>query len=268
MFVNAGSLDKNKHATLVVDLNTGRVLHEENADDYRNPASLVKMMTLYITFAALESKNIKMNSVLTTSANAAKMPRTNLNLKVGDKIKVKEAILALIVHSANDVAVVLAEAIAGTEKKFVQFMNMQAKALGMYNTIFQNPTGLTSALQKTTAYDLARLAIALKKDFPQYYHLFSTTKFYYKNQFYNSHNKVIKNYKGSDGIKTGYTKASGFNIVTSARNGNKNLLAIVLGGKTAQQRDARTVSLLNKYFYNSKKSANNVVYNTGRKITS
>jgi len=247
-FCEASNHHQQKYSSLVVNIRTGKVLHQEFAGYLRNPASLVKMMTLYMTFACIENHKLSMNQVLTVSKKAASQPRLNLDLKKGNKITVKEAILGLIVHSANDAAVVLAEAIAGSEEKFSEIMTEEAKALGMKNTTFKNASGLPHSSQKSTAYDLAKLAIALKRDFPQYFNLFSSTSFKYAGRVINTHNRVVKNYAWSDGLKTGYTRASGFNIVTSAKRGENHLVGIVLGGETAVARDTKVVSLLNKYF--------------------
>lgn len=248
VFSEAKTHAPQKYSSLVVNLRTGKILHEEFASYLRNPASLVKMMTLYMTFACVESGRLSMDQVLTVSKHAASQPRTNVDLKYGNKITVKEAVLALIVHSANDAAVVLAEAIAGSESKFANIMTSQARALGMKKSTFKNASGLPDPSQKSTAYDLARLAIALKRDFPSYYKLFSITSFRYAGKLYTTHNRVVKNYEYSDGLKTGYTRASGFNIVTSAKKGENHLVGIVLGGETAKERDLKVVSLLNKYF--------------------
>ena len=239
---------QDNYASLVVNLKTGKVLHQEYAGYLRKPASLVKMMTLYITFSMLESGKLKLDQPLYVSKHAASQPRLNIELKKGNKITVKEAIIAIIVHSANDASVVLAEAIAGSEENFAKLMNKQAASIDMKNSTFANASGLPDAKQKSTAYDLARLAIALKRDFPQYYDLFSTKSFQYSGRIYKTHNRVMRDYKYSDGLKTGYTRASGFNIVTSAKKGGEYLVGIVLGGDTAKQRDLRVVSLLNKYF--------------------
>jgi serine-type D-Ala-D-Ala carboxypeptidase (penicillin-binding protein 5/6) len=245
--------DINKYASLLVHPNSGKILHQEKAGYLRNPASLVKMMTLYLTFYSLERGNLHVNQHLYVSNAASKMPRTNLGLNPGDMITVKDAILGLIVHSANDAAVVLAEAISVDEKKFARKMTRFARNLGMYHTKYRNASGLTDPEQKTTAYDMAKLVIALKRDFPQYYPLFSKTEFSFREKKYRSHNRVVRNYLWADGLKTGYTKASGFNIATSASKNGSDLVAVVLGGKSAGSRDKWVVTLLNKGFAKLKK---------------
>lgn len=238
-----------KKASLVVDLNSGKILHAENAKEYRYPASLVKMMTLYVTFKELDKGKLSLKQKLTVSKKAASMPRLNLSLKPGSKITVQEAILGIIIHSANDASVVLAEAIAGNEANFSKLMNLQAKKLGMHHTNFMNASGLPNAKQKTTAIDLAKLAIALKKDFPQYFSWFSLNSFTVNGNRFNSHNRVVQNYQWANGLKTGYTCASGFNLATTASKDGKHLVGIVLGGETASNRDKKMVALLDQCFH-------------------
>lgn len=236
-----------RYAALVVNADTGVILHQENADKYRYPASLTKMMTLYLAFEALEQGKIKMNQNLTVSSFAASAPRMNMGLKAKEKISVRDAILSVVVRSANDSAVVLAEKISGSESAFAKKMNVRAKELGMVHTVFRNASGLPNAEQKTTAYDMARLAIALRRDFPSYYPLFSKTSFTYKGKKYKGHNKVTSNYPGCDGLKTGFVNASGFNLVSSAKRGDTKVVAVVMGGETAASRDKRMITLLDKF---------------------
>lgn len=233
-----------KYASLVLDCDTGLILHNQNAFQSRRPASLTKMMTLYITFDALSKGKLKMHQKLVVSHKAAAMPKSNMNLKTGEKITVKEAILSLIVKSANDVSVALAEAIAGSEEKFVQMMNMKAKKLGMEHTIFANPHGWHHTEQMTTAYDMAILAIALQKHHPSYFPLFSKKSFTFKGRVINGHNRILDQYWGANGMKTGYVAASGYNIVTSIARPSGRLIAVVFGGQTAASRDAHTMALL------------------------
>lgn len=243
--------NQSKKASLVIDLNSGKILHAENARDLRYPASLVKMMTLYVTFNELQKGNLTLKQKLIVSRRAASMPRLNLALKAGTTITVKEAILGIIVHSANDSSVVLAEAIGGSETKFAEIMNKQARKLGMKNTHFMNASGLPNKKQKTTAIDLAKLAIALKRDFPEYFPWFSSNSFTVNGNKFVSHNRVVQNYEWATGLKTGYTFASGFNLATTASKNGKHLVGIVLGGETAKIRDKRMVTLLNKYLNNN-----------------
>jgi D-alanyl-D-alanine carboxypeptidase len=237
-----------RSAALVINADTGLVLHQEHADELRYPASLTKMMTLYLVFEALEHNHLKLSYKLPVSKFAASQPPSKLGLKPGEKLSVYDAIVSLIVKSANDSAVILAEAIAGDEDDFAKLMTKRASQLGMTNTIFKNASGLPDPGQKTTAYDLGKLAIALKRDFPKYYPLFAKTTFNFKGRTYHTHNRVTKHYKGADGLKTGYINASGFNLVTSAKRGDKKLVGVVLGGDSAQSRDRKMVGLLNKFF--------------------
>jgi len=251
---NSNNILPSRHASLVIDYDTKNILHQENADKPRYPASLTKMMTLYLTFEAIKSGNLSFNQELTVSAHAAKTQYSSL-LKLGQKVTVRDLILAAIVKSANDATVVLAEKIASSEPKFAQLMTMKAKQLGMNNTSFYNAHGLYHAEQKTTAFDMAKLAIALHRDFPEYYHLFSHTKFTYKNNVYHGHNRVLQNYPGANGLKTGFINASGYNIVTTAKRGDAMLIAVVMGGETYQKRDNKIMRLLNLYFSGNEMAA-------------
>lgn len=238
-----------RYASLVIDAKTGVVLHQENAGQTRYPASLTKMMTLYMTFQALNKGKLRMEQPLRVSARAEAQPASKLGLRRGQTIRVQEAVLALIVKSANDAAVVLGEAVGGTEWQFATMMTRMAKKLGMDHTNFANASGLHDRNQFTTAYDLARLAVALRRDFPQYYPLFNRNSFQYNGRVYNTHNNVTKRYRGADGLKTGYVNASGYNLVTSARRGNSSLVGVVLGGRTSRGRDQHMMKLLDQAFY-------------------
>lgn len=240
-----------KKASIVADMQDGKILHSSNSKEIRYPASLVKMMTLYLVFKEISEGRLSLDKKLRVSKKAAAMPRTNLDLKPGGYISVRKAILGLIVHSSNDTAVVLAEAIAGTEPKFVDMMNKQAKKLKMKNTTYRNASGWPNKAQKSTAHDLAKLAIALKKDFPQFFPWFSVTSFTFNGKTYRSHNNVLKNYKGATGLKTGFINASGFNIATTAQKDGKHLVGIVMGGNTAKERDKLMTSLLDDGFTKS-----------------
>ncbi len=235
-------------SSLVVDVNKGLILHENSANSLRYPASLTKMMTIYLAFEAIESGKIKFSDMLHVSERAMRQPRSNLGLKANSKISVKNAVLSLIVKSANDSAVVIAEGISGSEKEFAKKMTKRARDLGMSNTTFMNASGLFHENQKTTAYDMAKLAIALKRDYPQYYKLFSQKSFVFQGRTYTSSNRVLKNYVHATGLKTGYISASGFNLVTSAKKGNTDLVGVVFGGRTAKERDWDMISMLNKQF--------------------
>ncbi|MCH8153979.1 MAG: D-alanyl-D-alanine carboxypeptidase [Proteobacteria bacterium] len=237
-----------RYASIVIDYDTGRVLHESNADTRNHPASLVKMMTLYLAFEALERGAITLDTKLTVSRRAAGMPAAKLGLKRGETITVKNAVLALITKSANDAAVVVAEALGGKETKFARMMTRKAKALGMKRTQFRNASGLPNRRQLSTARDMATLARALIRDFPKYYKLFSTKEFVYKGRRHRNHNRLLRKYAGADGIKTGYIRASGFNLAASVSRNGRRLIAVVFGGKTPRSRDRHIAKLLDRGF--------------------
>ena len=237
-----------KYAAIVVDAQTGHVYHEFNADERNYPASLTKLMTLYLLFEAIENKRISWQTPLTASRHAARQPATRLGLNPGDKITAKEATLALIIHSANDVAVAVGEALAGSEEKFALQMTAKARKLGMTRTTFRNASGLPHSGQQSTARDMAVLAEALMSRFPQYYKLFGETAFTYNGRVYKTHNHVLLDFDGADGLKTGYTHASGFNLVSSAVRDGHRLIGVVFGGNTSRSRDHQMESLLDKAF--------------------
>lgn len=231
-------------AAIVVDETTGKVHFARSADVQARPASLTKVMTLYMTFSALESGKLKMKQKLPVSSTAAGRSPTKLGLAPGSTITVYDAIMASIVPSANDAATVLGEAIGRTERNFAKLMTTQAHALGMTSTTFKNASGLPHSLQVTTARDMARLGLAIRRDFPQYFPLFATKEFTYKDRTYRSHNRLVGQSAGVDGIKTGYTAASGFNLLTSVERDGTRLVAVVLGGKTATARNNRMQQIL------------------------
>ena len=237
-----------KYASVVIDAETGEVLHARNSKTRRHPASLVKMMTLYMVFDALEKRKLKLNQGLRVSRRAAGMPPSKLGLRRGQTIRVKEAILALVTKSANDVAVVVAEAIGGTESQFAQKMTKKARQLGLKRTTFRNASGLPNRRQLSTARDMAALARALIRDFPQYYHYFGTKSFKYRGRTYRNHNKLLRTYKGADGIKTGYIRASGYNLVASGVRNGRRVIAVVFGGRTPRTRNRHTATLLDRGF--------------------
>ena len=208
-----------KYASLVLDADTGQVLHSVNADTRNYPASLTKMMTLYLVFEALERGEITMKTQWKASARVARQPASRLGLARGAKIRVSDAVLALITKSANDVATLVAESLAGSERDFALKMTAKARELGMARTTFRNASGLGNRGQLSTARDMATLALALIRDFPQYYKLFSTQKYKHGDRTYKNHNKLLTAYEGTDGIKTGYISASGFNLVASVQTG-------------------------------------------------
>jgi D-alanyl-D-alanine carboxypeptidase len=235
-------------AAIVVDMNSGTILHAEAADTPRQPASLTKMMTLYVLFGYLRAGNLKMESDLTVTSFAASQAPTKLGLKPGATIKVSDAVKALVTQSANDAAVVIAENLAGSEENFARLMTDTGRRIGMKTTVFRNASGLPNDEQITTARDMAILAAHLIHDYPDYYSVFETRYFTFKGRKYRNHNKLLFGYKGTDGIKTGYTRASGFNLTASVHRGDKHLVAVVLGGKTGSQRDAAMRGLLDKNF--------------------
>ena len=236
-----------KYAGIVVDAKTGKVLYANNANARRFPASTTKIMTLYVLFEELEAGRISLNSKMKVSNYASKRPPTKLGLKAGGTLRVKDAIFALITKSANDASTVIAEHISGSEAAFARRMTRTARALGMHNTTFKNPHGLPNAKQVTTAADLALLGRAMQDRFPKYYKYFNTRSYTYAGRRMGNHNKLLGRVRGVDGIKTGYTRASGFNLVTNVKRGNKHIVAVVLGGRTGKSRDAQMVKLINQY---------------------
>ncbi|WP_229843145.1 serine hydrolase [Halomonas urumqiensis] len=237
-----------RYAAIVVDVESGEVLHAANADDTRYPASLTKMMTLYLLFERLERGELQLDSPLPVSEYAASRQASKLYVKAGSTLPVETAIQALIIRSANDVAVVVAEALGGSEANFGRMMTDKARQLGMPRTTFRNPNGLPDAGQTTTARDMATLSIRLMQDFPQYYPYFSKTRFNWKGKTITGHNRLLDNYPGADGMKTGFIRASGFNVATSAVRNGRRLVSVVMGGFTAASRDAHMSDLLNRGF--------------------
>ncbi|MBS0233041.1 MAG: SPOR domain-containing protein [Proteobacteria bacterium] len=236
----------NRHAALILDANTGAILHNVAGDAPRHPASLTKMMTLYLTFETLQSGRLKMSDKLTMSEHAAAAAPSKLDLDPGDQISISDAIRAIVTKSANDIAVALAEKVGGSEPNFARLMNARAREFGMTGTHYENASGLPNDAQITTAHDMAILALHLQDDFPQYYPLFSTKVFSYGGKSYRNHNTMLNTFAGVDGIKTGYTRASGFNLVTSWHRGNRHLIGVVFGGDTAAERNAEMRVLLTR----------------------
>jgi D-alanyl-D-alanine carboxypeptidase len=235
------------YASIVVDANSGAVLQSTSADSQRHPASLTKIMTLYLLFERLEAGKLKLNSELKVSAHAAAMAPSKLALKPGETIGVDTAIKAIVTKSANDVAVVIAEAIAGDEDDFAKLMTRKARALGMKHTVYRNASGLPDDDQVTTARDQVLLGRAIQDRFPRYYRYFSTQAFSFRGKSLRNHNMLLGAIEGVDGIKTGYTRSSGFNLVSSVRRGKRHIVAAVFGGKTARARDVRMVGLIEEY---------------------
>ena len=237
-----------QYAAIVMHADTGDVLLDKYADQKRYPASLTKMMTLYILFEELEAGTLNPDSLLTVSAQAAGQPPSKLGLVAGSTISVEDAIKALVVKSANDVAVTVAEGISGSEWKFAQTMTARAHQLGMTNTTFKNASGLPNSKQMTTARDLAILSQRLIKDFPEYFPYFNTQDFTWNGRVYRTHNALVRTYAGADGLKTGYTQRSGFNLATTASRDGQRLIGVVLGGRSVRTRDAHMAEILTTAF--------------------
>jgi D-alanyl-D-alanine carboxypeptidase len=235
-------------AAIIVDANTNSVLYSQSADVLRAPASLTKIMTLYILFAYLRAGRVTYETELVVTPHAASRAPTKLNLKPGSTIKTIDAIKALVTKSANDAAATIAENLGGTEENFARMMTETARKLGMKNTTFKNASGLPADGQLTTARDMAILAIHIMHDYPEYYGFFKTQYFTYGGRKYRNHNHLLFGYKGTDGIKTGYTRASGSNLTASVVRGDKHLVGVVLGGRTGAQRDAAMRALLDKHW--------------------
>src|SRR5256886_3016581 len=231
-------------ASIIVDGNSGATLQSNNPDASRHPASLTKIMTLYLLFERLEAGKMKLDTEMDVSEHASEQAPTKLGLKPGQTIRVEDAIKGLVTRSANDAAVVIAEAVAGDEGDFAKLMTRKARALGMTKTAYRNASGLPDDEQVTTARDQSTLGRAIQDRFPRYYRYFSTTAFNYHGHSIRNHNKLLGSVEGVDGIKTGYTHASGFNLVTSMRPGNRHLVGVVMGGRSGGSRDAIMRNLL------------------------
>lgn len=237
-----------KYASVVMDAQTGKILRSRNSNKKLHPASLTKIMTLFLTFEALERGELRKNQKLPVSQKAASQPPSNVKLKKGERISVNDAIYALLTKSANDVAVVVAEAIGGSERRFAKMMTERARSLGMKRTVFRNASGLHHPAQISTARDMAILSRSMMQYFPQYYHLFSTTEFTYRGTKYRNHNKLMRSYKGMDGLKTGYIRAAGFNLAASAVQNDRRLIGVVFGGRTSKSRNRHMKAILNETF--------------------
>ena len=244
----AGSPVEARYATVVVNADTGKVLHSLNADTRNYPASLTKIMTLYMVFEGLKQGKLTMKQELPVSRRAAGMAPSKLGLKANETINTRDAVLALITKSANDAAVVIAEALDGTEVKFARQMTNRARELGMISTTFRNASGLPNRRQLSTARDMAVLALRLVRDFPEEYRYFATKTFKFRGRTYRNHNGLLDRYDGADGIKTGYIRASGFNLVASAERDGTRVIGVMFGGRSAGSRDAQMVRLLDRGF--------------------
>ncbi|MBM3555668.1 MAG: D-alanyl-D-alanine carboxypeptidase [Alphaproteobacteria bacterium] len=237
-----------RYAAIVVDAVSGEVFFARNADESRFPASLTKIMTLYLTFEAIEQRRLRLTQMLPVSAEAAAQSPSKLDLQPGDMISVDDAIQALATKSANDAAVVLAEAIAGSEAAFAQLMTRKAHRLGMRQTVFQNASGLPNPDQSSSARDMAILSRDILRNFPEYYGYFSRGQFAFQGRVYRNHNALLETYAGTDGIKTGFIGASGFNLVASTVRGERRLIGVVFGGPTSSWRNQHMVKILDTTF--------------------
>ena len=237
-----------QYAAIVMDMRDGTVLYESNPDRRQSPASLTKMMTLYLAFEAVQNGQLRLDQRVRVSRHAARQPPSKLYLKAGQRVSIRSLIRASAIKSANDAAVALAEAVGGSEKAFARLMTARARQFGMTNTTFRNATGFTAPGHLSTARDMAILGRHLFFDFPQYYNLFSRRSVRAAGQRIWSHNRLLSSYAGADGIKTGYTRAAGYTLVASAHRGSKRIIAALLGGKSSSWRNARMANLLDKGF--------------------
>lgn len=240
------ALANSKYAAVVIHADTGDVLFDRYSTQRRYPASLTKMMTVYMLFEELEAGNLTLQTKMKVSRNAARMPASKLGLKTGSTITVEKAIEALIIKSANDVAVVVAEHLGKSEASFARQMTARARRMGMRSTQFRNASGLHNSKQFSTARDLAVLSQRVVQDFPQYWHYFQKSSFEWNGRTYRSHNKLVGKFEGADGLKTGYTRKSGYNLATTIERGDNRLIGIVLGGRSGATRDRHMREILNK----------------------
>ncbi len=243
-FQNLLAASQTKYAAIVVDAKTGEILYAKHADSPRYPASITKIMTLYLTFEGLASGKLHPDERVLVSPHAAAQAPTKLGVRAGDSVSVQEAMEGMATKSANDMAVAMAEKIGGTESRFAALMTLRAQELGMQNTHFVNASGLPDSRQLTSARDIAILSRAVMRDYPQYYKLFSLQQFTFRGQVLPNHNHLLGRMQGVDGLKTGFTNASGFNLAVSAVRDNRRLIAVVMGGPTTAQRDQNAEDLL------------------------
>ena len=244
------------YAALVMDARTGEVLHARSADRRLHPASLTKMMTLYLTFEAVRAGKVKLDQRVRVSRHASRQVPSKMGLRRGQRVSIRDLIRVTAVKSANDAAVALAEAVGGSERDFARLMTVRARELGMKNTTFRNASGLTARGQLSTARDMAVLGRALFYDFPQYYNLFGRkTTTAMGRKIYNTNRRLLAAYRGADGIKTGYTNAAGYNLVSSAERGKKRIIAVVFGGRSGRWRNARVAELLDMGFKRAPENA-------------
>lgn len=244
----AAQVGSARYSSIVVDEESGNVLSAVNPDELRFPASLTKMMTLYLLFEALRDRRLQLTDTVPVSPSASSMPPTKLGLVPGSIITVEQAIMGLVTKSANDAAAALGEMLGGDEERFAQMMTLRARSLGMTRTVFRNASGLPDWGQVSTARDMAILARHLIQDFPGFYHYFSTPSFTYAGRHIYTHQRLLQTYPGADGLKTGYIEASGYNVVTSALRNNVRLIGVVFGGGSGWERDTNMAQLLDQGF--------------------
>ncbi len=247
LFSTVGASANSKYAGIVIDAKTGKTLYASSADSLRYPASLTKMMTLYMMFEAMDNGRLSKKTRIKVSKNAAAEQPSKLGIRPGQTLSAEQAIYALVTKSANDVSTAVAEHLGGSESGFAKMMTKKARQLGMSRTTFRNAHGLPNSKQKTTARDMARLGLALREHYPNRYHYFSTRSFKYGKARYGNHNRLLGVVKGVDGIKTGYTRASGFNLVSSVRKDGRSIVAVVMGGKSGASRNAQMKKLIARY---------------------
>jgi D-alanyl-D-alanine carboxypeptidase len=243
----SGASANAKYSGIVIDAKTGEALYESKADTERYPASLTKLMTLYLLFDAMETGKVTKSTRIPFSRHAASEPPTKLGIKPGGSVTAETAILALVTRSANDVATAIGEFLGGSEANFARMMTNKARQLGMNHTVFKNAHGLPDPDQHTTARDMARLGMAMRDNHPNFYHYFSTRSFTYKGHRIGNHNHLLGKVEGVDGLKTGYIRASGFNLAASVKRDGRKIVAVVFGGRTARSRDAWMIKLINEY---------------------
>ncbi len=240
-------IESEKYAAIVVDATSGAVLYQYAAEQPRYPASLTKLMTVYMLFEALDQGRIQKATPIPISDTARAQPPTKIGFRAGETIDVDSAIRALVIRSANDVAVAVAEYLGGTEADFARQMTARARSLGLAQTSFANASGLPDPGQRTSARDMARLSLALRQRFPHHYHYFGERSFVYAGRTIRSHNELIGEVAGVDGLKTGYIRASGYNLATSIRRDGRSVVAVVMGGESAADRNARMKQLIDQF---------------------
>ncbi len=255
----AGPAQAASYAGIVMDAKTGKVIYGHREDARQGPASLTKMMTLYMLFEAMQSGKVKKTTRIKVSKHAASMPPSKLGVKAGGSVTAEQAILALVTRSANDIAAAIGEHLGGTESKFAQMMTAKARSLGMKSTTFKNASGLPNSAQLTTARDMAVLGIALREHYPQYYAYFNTRSFKYGKQRIGNHNRLLGVVKGVDGIKTGYTRASGFNLVSSVQRDGRSIVAVVLGGSSGKARNQQMTKLISQHLSKASRGGDSLI---------